>query len=94
MIKKVLKSIKRSWKKLVIVFIRESRETKRMLEVYMFQRNNKELMQFANRQLVDIFKILFLFPITLLPGSVIIVTLLEIIAKAFGATIFPKKTKF
>ncbi|WP_201332424.1 hypothetical protein [Nitratiruptor sp. YY09-18] len=65
-----------------------------MLEVYLHQRENRELMQFAHRQLIDIIKILFLFPITLLPGSVIIVTVLEFIAKAFGATIFPKKTKF
>ncbi len=94
MIKRVIKRLKREWKKFIIVFIRESRETKRMLEVYLYERKDRELLRFANRQLVDIFKILLLFPISLLPGSVIIVTLLELIAKAFGTTIFPKKTKF
>ena len=86
--------MQRSWKKFLITVLRESKETKRMMEVYVYERENKELLKFANRQLVDIFKIVFLFPISLLPGSVIIVTLLELIAKAFKTTIFPTKQKF
>jgi len=65
-----------------------------MLEIYKNKREDKELVKEANRQLVDIFKIIMLFPISLLPGSVVIVTVLEIIAKAFGGTIFPKKQRF
>ncbi len=64
-----------------------------MAEIYLNERENKELMQEANKQLVDLFKIVFLFPITLLPGSVIIVTLLELIARAFKCSIFPTKQK-
>ena len=94
MFKKVVKRAKRECKKVSILLLREFKETKRMLQVYIHQRDNRELMQFANRQLVDIFKILFLLPISLLPGSVIIVTLLELIAKIFKTTIFPTKTKF
>ena len=94
MIKKVYKKLQRAWKKFVITLLRESKETKRMMEVYIYERENKELLKFANRQLVDIFKILFLFPISLLPGSVMIVTLLELVAKAFKTTIFPQKQKF
>ncbi len=64
-----------------------------MAEIYLNERENEELMQEANKQLVDLFKIIFLFPITLLPGSVIIVTLLELIARAFKCSIFPTKQK-
>ncbi len=73
--------------------MREYKETKRMAEIYLKKREDKELMQEANKQLVDLFKILFLFPITLLPGSVIIITLLELIARAFNCSIFPTKQK-
>ena len=73
--------------------MREYKETKRMAEIYLKERENEELMQEANKQLIDLFKIVFLFPITLLPGSVIIVTLLELIARAFKCSIFPTKQK-
>ncbi|NPA63736.1 MAG: hypothetical protein GXO16_02055 [Epsilonproteobacteria bacterium] len=85
--------IRKALKKISIVAIREYRESKRMMQIFIHERQNKELLKEANRQLVDIFKILMLFPISLLPGSVVIVTLLELIAKAFGGTIFPKKQK-
>ena len=90
---KYLKKLLRSFRKISIVAVREYRETKRMLEIFVKERQNKELLKEANRQLVDLFKILMLFPISLLPGSIVIVTLLELIAKAFGGTIFPKKQK-
>ena len=90
---KYLKRLKRALKKVSIVTIREYRESKKMLHIFIHKRQNRELLKEANRQLVDIFKILLLLPISLLPGSVLIVTLLELIAKAFGATIFPTKQK-
>jgi len=93
-LRRAITRMKRSWKRFVIVVIREYRESKKMLSVYKNQRGDKEKLKEANQQLVDLFKIAILFPISLLPGSVIIVTLLEIIAKAFGGTIFPKKQKF
>ncbi|NPA03677.1 MAG: hypothetical protein GXO61_02340 [Epsilonproteobacteria bacterium] len=92
--KEAITKIKRSWKKFNLVLLREYRESKKMLEIYKNKREDKELVKEANRQLVDIFKIIMLFPISLLPGSVVIVTVLEIIAKAFGGTIFPKKQRF
>ena len=94
MFNQIIKRARKECKKVYIIFLRELKETKRMLEVYIYQRDNRELMQFANRQLIDIFKILLLLPLSLLPGSVIIVTLLELIAKVFKTTIFPTKTKF
>ncbi|MRI57972.1 MAG: hypothetical protein C6H99_00520 [Epsilonproteobacteria bacterium] len=89
----IMAKIRKALKKISIVAIREYRESKRMMQIFIHERQNKELLKEANRQLVDIFKILMLFPISLLPGSVVIVTLLELIAKAFGGTIFPKKQK-
>ena len=91
--RKIVRRLKRSLKRFWIVSLREYKETKRMAEIYLNERENKELMQEANKQLVDLFKIVFLFPITLLPGSVIIVTLLELIARAFKCSIFPTKQK-
>jgi len=92
--KKLLQKIKRGFKKVFIIAYREYKETKEMAYIYIHQRSNKERLREANKQLIDIFKIIFLIPITILPGSVIIVTILELIAKAFKTTIFPKKQRF
>jgi len=86
------KRLKRIWRRFWVGVVREWRETKSMVQIYMHKRHDEQLVRLANRQLMDIFKILLLFPISLLPGSVVIVTLLEVIAKFFGGTIFPKKT--
>ena len=86
------KRLNRIWRRLLIGTLREWRETKSMVHIYLHKRHDEQLMRLANRQLVDIFKIVLLFPISLLPGSVVIVTVLELIAKFFGGTIFPKKT--
>ncbi|BCD59990.1 MULTISPECIES: hypothetical protein [unclassified Nitratiruptor] len=91
--KKALRYITRKWRKFLLLLIREYRETRRMVEIYLTQRDNEKLRREANKQFVDILKILFLFPISLLPGSVIIITVLELIAKAFKCTIFPTKQK-
>ncbi|WP_041354008.1 hypothetical protein [Nitratiruptor sp. SB155-2] len=92
--KKALRYITRKWRKFVLLFIREYRETKRMAEIYLTQRHDEKLRKEANKQFVDILKILFLFPLSLLPGSVIIITVLELVARAFKCTIFPTKQKF
>ncbi len=92
MIRKYRQKAKHALKRFCITLMREWRETKSMVQIYLHKRHDEKLLRLANRQLVDIFKILLLFPISLLPGSVVIVTLLELIAKFFGGTIFPKKT--
>ncbi len=93
MIKRVWKRLKRSWKKFWITTVREFKETKRMAQIYLKERHDKELVSEANKQLVDLFKIAFLFPISILPGSILIVTILELIARAFRCSIFPTKQK-
>lgn len=95
MIKRFYKYLVRSVKQLKIVIVREYKETKRMAQIYLSsERKNPKKLKEANSQLLDIFKILLLFPISLLPGSVIIVTVLEMVAKFFKGTIFPKKQEF
>ena len=82
-------------KQLKIVIIREYKETKQMAQIYLSsERKNPRKLKEANSQLLDLFKIIMLFPISLLPGSVVIVTVLEMIAKFFKGSIFPKKQKF
>ncbi len=91
--KKIVRKLKRSLKRFWVVTLREYKETKRMAQIYLKERENEELVREANKQLIDVFKILFLFPISILPGSVIIVTILELIARAFKCSIFPTKQK-
>lgn len=95
MIKKFYKYLVRSVKRLKIVIVREYKETKQMAQIYLSsERKNPRKLKEANSQLLDLFKIIMLFPISLLPGSVVIVTVLEMIAKFFKGSIFPKKQKF
>ncbi len=91
--KKIVRKLKRSLKRFWVVTLREYKETKRMAQIYLKERENEELIREANKQLIDVFKILFLFPISILPGSVIIVTILELIARVFKCSIFPTKQK-
>ncbi len=78
-------------KRAKIVFLREWRETKSMVKIYLYEKENEVLLKEANKQFFDLIRIFFLIPITLLPGSVVIITVLELIARAFKTTIFPKK---
>jgi hypothetical protein len=90
--KKTLKLFKRSFKKSHIATLREIRETKEMIRIY--KEGRREHFGVAHTQLLDLFKIIMLFPVMVLPGSVVILTLLEMVARLFGATIFPKKQNF
>ncbi len=92
MIRNYRRKVRHTIKRFFLTVVREWRETKSMVQIYLHKRHDEELLRLANRQLVDIFKILLLFPISILPGSVVVVTVLELIAKFFGGTIFPKKT--
>ncbi|NPA83190.1 MAG: hypothetical protein GXO38_01765 [Epsilonproteobacteria bacterium] len=80
---------RRFLKKSYITTLREIRETKEMIRIYW--RKERTLYPEANKQLVDLFKILLLFPLLLLPGSAIILTILEIVARFFKTSIFPSK---
>ncbi len=79
-------------KKSIITIKREYIETKKMLKTF----KNKDVDNYpqAKGQFVDILKFLLILPISILPGSIFILTILELIAKGFNTTIFPKKQKF
>ena len=79
-------------KKSIITIKREYIETKKMLKTF----KNKDIDNYpqAKGQFVDILKFLLILPISILPGSIFILTILELIAKGFNTTIFPKKQKF
>lgn len=87
-----MKKFKRRIKKSFITFKRELIETKQMITTIK-NRDKKNYSQ-AKGQFVDILKFLFLFPVFILPGSVAVLTILELIARVFNTTIFPKKQKF
>lgn len=87
-----MKKIKRYFKKSIITIKREFLETKQMIKT--FKNRDRENYPQAKSQFVDIIKIFFIFPIMALPGSIAILTILELIAKIFRVTIFPKKQKF
>ncbi len=87
-----MKKIKRFLKKSYIMTLREINETKHMIRIY----RNREQVYYdeAKKQAYDIVKILIIFPVLILPGSAVILTILEIIAKGFKTSIFPKKQNF
>jgi hypothetical protein len=87
-----MKRVKKFLKKSYIATKREINETKEMILI--FKRGEKEQFKEATKQLVDLFKIIFLLPIMILPGSAVILTLLELIARFFKFSIFPTKQKF
>ncbi len=84
-----MKRLRRFLKRSYIVTLREIKETKAMIRVFVFK--EKEHYKEASKQLLDIFKIVMLLPILILPGSAIILTMLQIIARFLGMSIFPKK---
>jgi len=84
-----MKKAKRFLKKSYITTLREIKETKEMVRIY--RQKERSLYSEANRQLLDLFKILLLFPVMILPGSAVILTFLEIVARFFKLSIFPTK---
>jgi len=86
-----MKKMRRMFKKQYLVTMREIRETKAMVRVFL--RRERHLYPQAFGQLWDIVKIFFLLPILLLPGSVVILTLLELLARLFRGTIFPRRQR-
>ena len=87
-----MKSIRRFLKKSYIATKREINETKEMIRT--FKSRDKENYPAAKNQLIDIFKIVFLFPILILPGSAVILTVLELVARFFKFSVFPTKQNF
>ena len=87
-----MKKIKRGIKKSYLVFIRELRETKLMIKTIK-NRDERNYSQ-AKGQLVDIVKFSILTPVIILPGSILIITIVEVIGKRYKFSIFPKKQKF
>ena len=87
-----MRKIKRYMKKIIITVKREYIETKKMLKTF----KNKDVDNYpqAKGQFVDILKFLLILPISILPGSVVVLTVLEVVAKGFNTTVFPKKQKF
>jgi len=88
----VMRKIKRVIKKSFITSKREIRETKKMIKT--FRSRDFQNYKAAKNQLIDIVKISFLFPVIMLPGSAVILTLIEIVGKRFNFTIFPRRQKF
>ena len=84
-----MKKVKRFLKKSYIITLREIKETKEMVRIY--RQKERGLYEQANKQLLDLVKIVFLFPVMILPGSAVILTVLEIVARFFKMTIFPTK---
>ena len=87
-----MKKMKRVFKKSYIVFKREVIETKCMINV--IKKRDKKNYIYAKEQFKDIMKFSVLIPIITLPGSVFIISAIEIIGKKFKFSIFPKKQKF
>ncbi len=87
-----MKKFKKHIRKSFIATTREIRETKKMIKT--FKRKDIENYPQAKGQIIDIVKIVFLFPIIILPGSAVVLTLIEVVGRKFNFTIFPKKQKF
>ncbi|MRJ01922.1 MAG: hypothetical protein GXO19_00430 [Epsilonproteobacteria bacterium] len=84
-----IKNPKRFLKKSYITTLREIRETKEMIRIY--REGRRSLYPEARKQVVDLLKIVLLFPLLVLPGSAVILTVLEIVARFFKTSIFPSK---
>ena len=84
-----MKELRRFLKKSYITTLREIKETKAMIRIFFSK--DKELYPEALKQLTDIVKIVLLVPILILPGSALVLTMLQIFARFLGMSIFPKK---
>ena len=87
-----MKKLKKKFKRSYITTLREIRETKNMFRTFI----NKDEKNYhhAKAQAKDVVKFTFLSVLFIIPGSVVIITVIQLIAKKFNSSIFPSKQQF